>query len=130
VPTLQSFVGAADVVLPACKHSMSSKPTIGFLFTAVDPSEFKDELVAALPSTAQLIGACTYEAQAAVPTAATAAETTTTSTTAHTTESGDELNQLQQHEVEVADEGDIALSLGSFPEVTAHLPSYLYANDR
>jgi hypothetical protein len=123
VPTLQSFVGAADVVLPACKHSMSSKPTIGFLFTAVDPSEFKDELVAALPNTAQLIGACTYEAQAAVPTAATA--DTTTSTTAHTAESGDELNQLQQHEVEVADEGDIALLLGSFPEVTAHLPSYL-----
>eukprot|EP00953_Heterococcus_sp_UTEX-ZZ885_P038471 19739-Heterococcus_DN1.PRE.1 len=120
VPTLQSFVGAADLILPACKHSMSSKPTIGFLFTAVDSSEFKDELVAALPSTAQLIGASTYEAQAAVPRAATAELTATSGTTAQATDSGDELrDQQQQHEVVVADEGDIALLLGSFPEATA-----------
>jgi hypothetical protein len=100
---------------------MSSKPTIGFLFTAVDPSEFENKLKAALPSTAQLIGACTYEAQAAVPTAATA-ETATTTTSTNTTESGDELHQQQQqHEVVVAAEGEVALLLGSFPEVMPHL---------
>jgi hypothetical protein len=117
VPTLHSFVGAPEVVLPACKHNMTSKPTIGFLFTAVDPSEFEDELVAALPSTAQLIGACAYEAQAAVPTATTAeTAAAASSSTATTTDSGD-VSPQQQHEVVVAAEGDVALLLGSFPEV-------------